>query len=712
MTADGSTALGERLAWYAARARAMSPAEVAWRAGNRLSGALGRRRSRPLLDPGQTWEHAYHRFQIGTGRPVLLDQHLATELAAALPAEAAAVTAAADAVREHRFGFFGQDPATFPGREIDWNLDPRTGQRWPSAPAAGIDHRTVDGDPKWIWELNRLQHLPWLAQAWLFTGERGYADAALEQLDGWVRQNPPGLGIAWRGGFEAGVRAISVAVAVQGLRTAPGMTVPRYRRALGLLAACAQRAWRERSRFSSANNHLLGEMSGVATTAILFPELGGSARAEARALRVLADEAARQIRPDGSGAEQSVAYQIFATELLMVPAALLRLRGDHVPAPILDALRRGADYLRELGAPLPRYGDEDGGFALRLHADPAPGLDRHLAAVGAVTTANAAADVAACWLAGRVPSSAGTAAATPLAPARDRYFADGGLVVLRCGDRRLTMDVGPLGYLSLAAHGHADALALTLTDGDATLIDDPGTGSYYAEPAFRDAFRGTRSHGTVTVDDVDQSVSGGAFLWTRHAVTTVRTVDLERGLVEAEHDGYTRLAEPVTHRRYLLAPPDQRAVAVIDLLTGVGAHRIRTSWPLAPDLDVRTDGAAHVADRSGRPVLRITTAATGPARGWALRGDEQQRLGWWSGWFESRAPAWLVGSVLEDAALPLAVLTVLTSGDEVTEARVQLRDGQLEAGWASPCGTARIQIDTRRAGAVRTQYSTRTAGEN
>jgi len=36
----------------------------------------------------------------------------------------------------------------------------------------------------------------------------------------------------------------------------------------------------------------------------------------------------------------------------------------------------------------------------------------------------------------------------------------GGLVVLRTTARRLTMDVGPLGYLSTAAHGHADALAV------------------------------------------------------------------------------------------------------------------------------------------------------------------------------------------------------------------------------------------------------------
>ena len=34
----------------------------------------------------------------------------------------------------------------------------------------------------------------------------------------------------------------------------------------------------------------------------------------------------------------------------------------------------------------------------------------------------------------------------------------GGLVVLRRGPRRITIDTGPLGYLSIAAHGHATRL--------------------------------------------------------------------------------------------------------------------------------------------------------------------------------------------------------------------------------------------------------------
>ena len=176
---------------------------------------------------------------------------------------------------------------------------------------------------KWIWELNRLQHLPWLAQAWLITGDERYSAAAFHQLDTWLDQNPPGVGIAWRNAFEAGVRAISIAVAVQGLRDCPELTLDRFRRVVEVLAASATRCWIDRSRFSSANNHLIGELAGLAVVAILFPDLPAAGDWEHRAIAGLAAEADRQILADGSGAEQAVGYQVFTVELMLVVVALL-----------------------------------------------------------------------------------------------------------------------------------------------------------------------------------------------------------------------------------------------------------------------------------------------------------------------------------------------------------------------------------------------------
>ena len=106
-----------------------------------------------------------------------------------------------------------------------------------------------------------------------------------------------------------------------------------------MLAASADLCWRERSRFSSANNHLVGELAGLATVAMLFPELAPSARWEERALRALDLEASRQILTDGAGAEQAVGYQVFTAELMPVVAALVMSRGDTPPSGILDRHR-------------------------------------------------------------------------------------------------------------------------------------------------------------------------------------------------------------------------------------------------------------------------------------------------------------------------------------------------------------------------------------
>ena len=179
------------------------------------------------------------------------------------------------------------------------------------------------------------------------------------------------------------------------------------------------------------------------------------------------------------------------------------------------------------------------------------------------------------------------------------------------------MDVGPLGYLSIAAHGHADALAVTLSAQGRELIVDPGTASFYGKPEWRAVHRGTRAHPTVCVDGVDQSAIGGTFYWRQHAVTTVRSVDLDGGVVDAEHDGYTRLEDPVVHRRWLIAPPGDTTVAVVDLLDGRSVHDVAVSWPLHPELEVTPDSNGHMVIRDGRPgpaaVLRRNLARRGRA---------------------------------------------------------------------------------------------------
>jgi len=672
-----------RAGWYARRLGAMGPAEVGWRAARAARAAaepLARTPGdRRLVGGSADWSALLAAFRSGAGRPALLTRARAERIAAGDPARVERVLAAADRARAGRFAFLGH-PEIELGREIDWHRDGPSGVRWPVAAGSRIDHRSGPADPKWTWELNRLQHLPWLAEAWLVTGEEAYAEAALAHLESWTAASPPYVGLAWRGGFEAGVRAISVALALQGLRDAPALTVERYRAAVRALWAMARRAWVERSLHSSANNHLVGELAGIAAVAVSHPELAAARRFEARAYRRLAREGARQVLADGAGAERTFAYQVFTGDLLLVAAALRRSVGRPVPRGILAALRRGAGYMAALlgdGDPAPRDGDDDDGFAVRLDADERRDPRGHLGAVAALTGDPAARraghlDLTARWLLGEAGERAWSAT-SPGPPAAPFVAPAGGLVVLREPGRRVTMDAGPLGYLAIAAHGHADALSVTMAVDGRDLVGDPGPGSYFARPDLRAAHRSTRAHATVTVDGLDQSVSGGPFLWTGHARARLLAADPAAGWAVAEHDGYLRLEDPVRHRRHLLMA-DHGGALVVDWLEAAGDHDHVTSWPLAPDLAIEPDEDGWRGLRDGAPALLIAAAATGALEPWAIRGDGDTVLGWWSEALEARRPAWLVGHRLR-ARGPAAVATLL-----------------LPAGGAAPSASVAVEV--------------------
>lgn len=689
----------------------MEKGEVRWRTSQIVE------RFRPrATDPADLcesvggWTAALQRFRTAEHRPLLLDRERAQDIKKRSPELVDRLIEVADRSADGSFQFFGH-PAARIGEPIDWHHDPLAGYQWPDAPSHRIDHRVASGDPKWIWELNRLQHLPWLAQAWLFTGDDRYSRAAFQHLDTWIEQNPPKRGIAWRGAFEAGLRAISIAVALQGLRDSADLTPERYRRIVEVLAECADRCWRERSLFSSANNHLVGEMSGLAVVAMMFPELRSAAHWERCAVEALTAEADKQILSDGAGAEQSVGYQLATVELLNLVAALCKARDGVAPRAITDAVDRSADYLSKLTGrhdPDPRYGDHDQEFALRLGPEPIRTVAEHIGLVGELPKGDDGAGIAANslsaeWFGFVGPLPTGGTCPPAEAPGEDlSFFAPaGGLVVLRQGGRRITMDVGNLGYLAIAAHGHADALAVTLSDDGADVIGDPGTGSYYQHPRWRVMMRGTRAHSTVCVDGADQSVIGGPFMWSQHAQVRVRGVDLDNGVVDAEHDGYTRLPGRVTHRRWLIAPTGQNSVLVIDLVAGHGTHDVRTCWPLHPSVASRQIPGGHALTRTGHG-YQMLHAATAPVTFDDAYGDADRDLGWWSDRLESRVPAWWLNAVC-NAELPIAIATLISRSDDadgVAGLEVSLSSDLVTVNWSEGSRTHTVAARIDRPAAV------------
>ena len=224
-----------------------------------------------------------------------------------------------------------------------------------------------------------------------------------------------------------------------------------------------------------------------------------------------------------------------------------------------------------------------------------------------------------------------------------RAFPDGGVYVLGCNfetprEIRLVADAGPLGYREIAAHGHADALAFTLSLGGHEMLVDPGTYAYHTEGEWRAYFRGTAAHNTVRVDGRDQSQPGGNFMWLRKAQTECLAwqSDSRTDLLEARHDGYEALADPVVHRRRIQLNKVARVIEIEDHLEMEGTHDVELFFHFHEDSALRALGDCVVAERGPQLVrlcwpirpgatVRIHEGSVAPACGWVSRRFDEKR---------------------------------------------------------------------------------------
>ncbi|MCO5090845.1 heparinase II/III-family protein [Bosea sp. (in: a-proteobacteria)] len=609
-----------RIGWYANRLRGMGSAEI-----------LHRLREQRRRIASRNRDDGWRRHAAPDLVPVLPE--LREKVSAATPAQRQAIAEAAEGVLAGRFSALGQSwPPREPGRLFPpriWRLDPATGALWPGAESYtfDIDLRPGDsrGDIKYVWEINRLQFLLPLAAQLRLTGCERCRESIEAAIESWHAGNPPFRGVGWASGIEVALRAASLIVALDlaGDRLDPATG----RKAGEILAASAYWLARFPSLFSSANNHLVAELAG---RYLIGLSLGARTDAVRKALLAELD---RQILADGTGAEQTPSYAAFTAEAMLLCAAAAQQAGEPFPPSATARLAAFAGFVAWLPARGGRFGDDDDGRLLTLGAE-----DGYVRSV-------AAAIHGFLRLPGEAPEPGDIRAlvfgAPPQpAPAPEglRSFERGGLSIWRGSMKEravaLTFDHGPLGYLAIAAHGHADALSLTLCiDGDPVLVD-PGTWLYGSGGVWRDWFRSTPAHNTLNLDGASQSIASGPFNWSHKAdATLVESKPGTHWRLSARHDGY-RGRFGVLHQRSLARDGD--AIVVTDRLLG----RRRTAeivFQLAADIAASQQGSAVTLSRGGRAIMTIRF----PDAAIAMRagGERPGQGGWVSPRFGVREPA-------------------------------------------------------------------------
>ncbi|MFD7934022.1 alginate lyase family protein [Streptomyces sp. NPDC059755] len=642
--------------WYLRRLSRMGPREVGGRAGD----AVRRRRWRSARPDGPSVTGARFTAVLPAGT-----------IAEVPPDAAKRLVAEADRLMAGHAEYFGVDRDDL--ADPDWWYDPKTGRRAPWGYAFDVPYRNEEavGDIKQIWELSRHQYLTVLAAAYAVTGNERYAERVAEHLRSWWAGNAPLRGVHWTSGIELGIRLLSWVWIRRLLDGWPGAAALFEDNPVALRQIWHHQRWLAAfpSRGSSANNHVVAEAAGQFAAACAFGWFPSSARWRADALRSLEVQLRNNTFDSGLNRELATEYHGLVLELGLAAVAEADAAGVPVPASIRRVLLRMTDALAAVvdnRLRPPRQGDADDGHGLVVDGE---GTDRwaSLLATGdavfgrlawwpAVTGTDVRTPLLAALI--RPYAENGTAPAVSRPESRPAHFADAGMTILRGpGEIWCRCDGGPHGFLSIAAHAHADALSVEVRHDGVDVLADPGTYCYHGQPEWRQYFRSTLGHNTLQLDGGDQSVSGGPFLWTRHARSRVLAVDTsdtsevsDGGTARwcAEHDGYQRSV----HRRRVELTAASQELRVVDEVRGGPRRAVRLAFHLGP---------AITADLVGNRA-RLTWTRDGEDRSAALdlpgqlswrahRGESDPPLGWYSPGFGRKEPTTtLVGTGFADGA--------------------------------------------------------------
>lgn len=534
----------------------------------------------------------------------------------------------ADAILGHRITLFGRVHDL--GRHIDWHRDPVSGVSWPVEHFTRLPLTLEKGaDVRVVWEVNRLQHFTTLGRAFALTSDERYAEEFLLQLGSWYEDNSPRFGINWTVAMEAAIRAVNVVAALEMFRGSAHLNDDAIELILKTLIAHG-RFIRANLEFShrAPSNHYLSDLIGMFVIGTALPELRDARGWASYSSRRLLEEMDRQVLADGVDYEGAIGYHRFVLEIFALFFTMSAARGFEIPRRYWERLEAMFDFVRHYLKPdgtAPMIGDSDDGRLIKFKARSA---DDHsyLMSIAAVLTKSdrfkqsSRIDAEAVWwFGGEGRESFDRLAINERLPT-SQAFPAGQIFIQRAerpedrGPLYAIIDCGDHGARGRGSHAHSDALSLEVFAFNRTFLRDPGTFVYTASHEARNLFRSTAYHNTARVDgeEISQRNEGELFAFASNVRPRVNRWEsnAERDVLDAEHHAYTRLAEPVTHRRVITFDKRKGYWMIQDFFTGEGRHLFEFFFNFDAGLEVRVEENKRVVASDERVALAIVLASS------------------------------------------------------------------------------------------------------
>lgn len=400
------------------------------------------------------------------------------------------------------------------GKDYDWVTNPDSGFRYDANKhwTEIADYSKEAGDIKFVWEKSRFSYLYTIIR-YDYHYNHDCAPMIFADILSWIKSNPVNCGPNYRCSQEMSLRVLNWTFALHYYRNSPALTEDVFSQMQYAIYWHMDHVYKniDFSRIAVRNNHAITETLTLYLAGLLYPQYPGAAKWKRDGKKWFEEEIAYQVYGDGTFLQFSMNYHRIVAQLLTWGITLSEKNGERFADIVYDRARKSLVFLRtcmvEENGWLPNYGANDGALFFKLnnahYRNYSPQLQALAAALG--------------MSGGIREQSEDTAWYGIDKQATDLWQPGNGVHKFDKGGYYIIRERETLTFIKCGSYkdrpSQADNLHLDIWYKGQNVLPDAGSYKYNTDEQTMRYFSGTEGHNTIMLDDKDQMLKGGRFIW-------------------------------------------------------------------------------------------------------------------------------------------------------------------------------------------------------
>jgi len=468
------------------------------------------------------------------------------------------------------------------GKDYDWVTNPDTGfhydvkKHWTEI----ADYSKEAGDIKFVWEKSRFSYIYEIIR-YDYHFDVDCGATVFADIISWIKNNPVNCGPNYRCSQEMSLRVLNWTFALHYYRNSPHLTDEVFNQMQYAIYWHMHHVYNniDFSRIAVRNNHAITETLALYLAGMLYSPLPGADKWKKKGKQWFEDEIKYQVYDDGTFLQYSMNYHRIVVQLLTWAITLADHNREKFNDDVYKKAKRSFVFLRtcmiEENGYLPNYGANDGALFFKLsnadYRDYRPQLQALAAAIGSEAKFYDSMEDQ-HWY-GLFENARKTYAVTNGAFS----FPQGGYYIIREPQTLTLIKCGS--YKDRPQH--ADNLHIDIWYKGENILPDAGSYKYNTDDNTIRYFSGTASHNTVMLDNKDQMLKGGRFIWFywSQAKAADLTENSDNYSFSGEVSVFTYIDKGITHKRSVIKKKGKPEWEINDEITGLPAGvQMRQLW--------------------------------------------------------------------------------------------------------------------------------------